>query len=504
MLGRLSSHIGPLNKIGHIKTSLGGDSFISTWDTTQAGSASDTVVLPLESGGVYSGTIDWGDGNTSSLSYANRTHVYASSGTYTITISGTIEGFQFNNGGDKEKIIDISNWGALNLTNGSVFYGCVNLDISATDAPTITTTTFNSMFRDCQSIVNADLNSWDVSAVTDMTYCFGRIGGGNDTCQINPNISDWDVSSVTNMSYMFSKNITFNRPLNSWDVSSVTNMFEMFSGADLFNQPLDNWNTSSVTNMGRMFGGYSLRTNTFNQDINAWDVSNVTNFVEMFSYGDFAGDIRDWNLTSASSTNLMFAYNNGTPNLSNWNTSTITDMEEMFRNSNFNGDISGWDTSSVTNMVRMFQVATQFNQDISSWDVSSVTNMISMFSGAGSFNQPIGSWTTTSLVRIDRMFRRLSNVVCVFNQDISNWDVTGITNASEFMRLSTSLSTTNYDPVLVAWEAQLQTAYPGGIGSPNVNIHFSNSQYTLGSAAETARTSLISTFGWSITDGGGI
>ena len=30
--------------------------FISTWDTTKAGSASNTVVLPLGSGGTYSGT----------------------------------------------------------------------------------------------------------------------------------------------------------------------------------------------------------------------------------------------------------------------------------------------------------------------------------------------------------------------------------------------------------------------------------------------------------------
>ena len=34
--------------------------FVFTVDTTQAGSAADTIVLPLLSGGTYSGTIDWG------------------------------------------------------------------------------------------------------------------------------------------------------------------------------------------------------------------------------------------------------------------------------------------------------------------------------------------------------------------------------------------------------------------------------------------------------------
>jgi hypothetical protein len=94
--------------------------FVSTWDTTKAGSASNTVVLPLLSGGTYSGTIYWGDGNSDDLSYANRTHVYASSGIYTITISGTIGGFQFNNLGDKAKITDISNWGTLDITTDNL------------------------------------------------------------------------------------------------------------------------------------------------------------------------------------------------------------------------------------------------------------------------------------------------------------------------------------------------------------------------------------------------
>jgi len=36
----------------------------------------------------------------------------------------------------------------------------------------------------------------------------------------------------------------------------------------------------------------------------------------------------------------------------------------------------------------------------------------------------------------------------------------------------------------------------------NMSVHFGNSQYTAGGAAEAARTSLINTYGWTITDGG--
>ena len=38
-----------------------------------------------------------------------------------------------------------------------------------------------------------------------------------------------------------------------------------------------------------------------------------------------------------------------------------------------------------------------FNQDISQWDVSNVTNMSGMFNGASVFNQDIGSWDVSNV-----------------------------------------------------------------------------------------------------------
>jgi len=446
----------------------GGDNndFVSTWDTTQAGSASDTVVLPLLSGGTYSGTIDWGDGNSDSLSYANRTHVYASSGTYTITISGTIEGWQFNNGGDRRKITDISNWGNLTITTNSAFYGCQNMDVSATDSPTISSTTLQYCFRNCQSITSMDLSGCDVSGVTNMTSMFNN-------CQAATSfgISGWDTSNVNAMNYpsaqigMFQNCLLWNEDISGWDVSNVTTFQTMFSEARAFNADLSGWDVSNATNMLGMF----VSARAFNSDISSWNVSNVTKMTSMFR-GAWA----------------------------------------------FNQNIGSWNTSNVTTMSRMFDSARDFNNggsdSIRNWDVSSNTTMYVMF-GRGSFsgsqdtlfNQPIGDWDTSSVTDMSSVFHQNT----AFDQDISNWDITNVTSM-QFLSFefgsTTPISTANYDALLIAWEADLQTAYPSGSGyTATITVDFETSQFSnaLMNVGE-ARYNLVNVFGWTISDGGGV
>ena len=387
----------------------------------------------------YSYTVDWGDGNMDTGLTDDATHTYATSGTYTVSITGTFLAIYFNNGGDGNKIRTIKQWGTnpwASMTNA--FAGCSNLNIELGAGNPV------------------------LSSVTDMSDMF------ENAAAFNGDLSRWDVSSVTNMEEMFLFATTFNSDISGWDVSSVTDMSHMFQSATAFNQDLSGWNVSKVTTMHRMFQFAAV----FNQDLSDWDVSSVTDMDDMFEdAAAFNGDLSDWDVSS------------------------VTDMSDMFQGAAaFNGDLSRWDVSSVTYMGGIFSGAAAFNQDLSGWDVSSVTVMEEMFDGAAAFNSDLSDWDVSSVTDMSEMFEDAA----AFNSDLSDWDVSSVTTMSRMFN-GVTLSTANYDALLVGWrtidsdESTLQTTviFDGG-----------NSQYcTAGAAARNVLTDDLGN-NWGITDDG--
>jgi len=414
--------------------------FVTTW---QIDSDGDQITIPTTGTG-YDYSVDWGDGENDVSLSGNVSHTYAVAGTYTVTITGQFPRIYFNNGGSRNQILSVEQWGGQVWTSmANALRGCSNLVINAPDVPNLSIVTdMSGMFRGASSL-NQPLTGWNTSNVRDMSLLF------NGASSFDQPLDSWDVSNVENMQSMFQNASAFNQSLPSWDVRKVTTMQSMFQNASDFNgdittwkpesvtsmrlmfrvasdfdQPIGDWNTGMVTDMRQMFDF----AQSFNRPLNNWDVSRVTDMFRMFASAvEFNQNINNWEVGEVTNMSQMFnfalVFNQP---LNNWNVSKVTNMSGMFNITNdFNQNINSWETVSVTNMRNMFNSARAFNSPLDSWNVESVTDMSSMFRDATLFNQPLDSWNVSNVTDMGNMFQNIG-----FNQDLNSWDVSNVTDMS--------------------------------------------------------------------------
>ena len=326
----------------------------------------------------------------------------------------------------------------LSNTNFSFLFGSVSIpsanfgNLNSWDVSNVTN--MNQMFYYCTNF-NQNINSWNVSNVTNMNEMF------NNCNNFNQNINPWNVSNVTNMNSMFNSCTNFNQPLNLWTVTAVTNMNSMFYLCTRFNQNINNWIMPNVTNMNSMFNGCFR----FNQPLNGWTISAVTNMGSMFtSCYMFNQDISEWNVSTVTNMSNMFQYcSSFNQPLNSWNVSNVTNMGNMFNScTNFNQDISSWNTAKVDTMNYMFQNCNQFNQPLNNWNVSNVYEISYMFKGCFNFNQPLNLWNTIKVTNMGQMFYRCTQ----FNQDISGWNVSIVTSMNGMFK-----DCSNFNQPLNSW-----------------------------------------------------
>ncbi|WP_172277240.1 BspA family leucine-rich repeat surface protein [Chryseobacterium sp. LAM-KRS1] len=169
--------------------------------------------------------------------------------------------------GDKEKILEVSQWGNIIWENMEwAFSECIHMNVTATDAPDLSqiTSTYG-LFYNCTSLTGT------------------------------PAFDTWNTSGITNMSHMFAGATNFNQPVGSWNTANVTNMNWLFHYLDFFNQPIGNWNTSKVTTMIHMLH----ECYAFNQDLSSWDTSKVTDMRAILGKTtNFNHSLGNWNLNS--------------------------------------------------------------------------------------------------------------------------------------------------------------------------------------------------------------
>jgi surface protein len=441
--------------------------FVISVKTDNSGTSADNQ-FSLPWIGTYD--IDWGDSVVENGVVDTQTHTYDAAGTYDISITATTGQIYFaraNN--DRRKLLDIKNWGTCEWTTmNKAFQGCEFLEgISALDVPNFTNCTNtgimfnNSCHRTNGSIIN--LINWDVSNITNMQGMFNSFKRYSSiSTGTYMDFSNWDFSNVTSIRDFANGSPT------SWGIMDCTNID--FSSVTSAYYALS---SVVISNVGSLTLGTTFpQMKSFADDtLNNLDITGVYNFYTGLSKNNLPNGINfnNFNFNNAGRRVQLRGFLSGATNIP---------------------DITQLDVSNVEIMQDLFSNASDFNQDISGWDVSNVTSMKNMFSGASSFNQDISGWNVSNVTSMRDMFNNASS----FNKSLANWNISNVQNFTNFLG-GVVLSIANYDATLIGWAAQDV--------KPNMNVNFSTSRYSIDGLAEAARNTLINTYGWTITDGGG-
>lgn len=446
---------------------------------------------------------------------------------------------------------DIGGWDVSMVTNmNSMFWNAnvFNQDISAWDVSSVTN--MSLMFRSADNF-NQDIGAWDVGKVTNMNLMLAG------ALSFDQNLGNWDISSVTNMSTMFFAN---SLSIDNYDATLIGWSTLVTTGANPETQIPENINfgggdskfcAGEAARTSLMSTPYSWTIIDGDKDcpdlpfITTWQTTAANETITIPTTGtgynydidwDNNGTFDDFGITgnathtyatagthtiairgdfpriyfnygsqrtkivsidqwgTGSWTNMRNAFmgcNNlvinaaDSPDLSN-----VTDMSSMFAyNAALNQNLNHWDVTNITNMQLMFYQATAFNQELSNWNVGNVTNMNNMFNNATSFNQDLSTWNVRQVTTMNGMFYN----AIAFDQDIGDWDISAVLNIDAMFE-NVTLSVINYDNLLIGWNTQ-------DVGETiplNLTFHAGDSNYCNGDAA---RDNLITTHGWSITDG---
>ena len=436
-------------------------------------------------------------------------------------VTGTSK--MFENCGDLT-VLDLSNFDTSSVTDMSeMFHGCQNLsNLNLSNFNTASVEDMTQMFRNCQNIFVLDLSSFNTSLVADMSEMFYgcydlsvlnlssfNTASVEDTTQMFRNcqsllaldLSSFNTASVVSMSQMFYGCYNLSElNLSSFNTPSVTTFYETFRDcSQLTGLDLSSFDTSSATTMQRMF--YNCQS-ILDLDLSSFNTSLVNDMSEMFRRCfDLTGlNLSSFNTVSVEDMTRMFdsCKDLSGLDLSNFNTASVEDMTQMFYIcQHLTGlDLSSFNTASVVSMNQMFYDCEDLTGlNLSSFNTSSVTSFYQTFRDCSQLTGlDLSSFDTSSATTMQRMFYRDSSLVDIIGVDKFNVESCVSSNSLSQFAFNVTLPTFRYDSLLTGWNSQ---SVANGI-----DAHFGNSQYTLGSAADAARTNLTGVYFWNITDGG--
>jgi surface protein len=231
--------------------------FVTKWNLATTGTSSTNPATTLTFGTVTNGSVSYswtevgGSGSGSStFSGTSLTITGLPTGaTIELRISPTnFRRIKFANAGDKGRLLDVKQWGTTAWTSfQQAFFGCTNLNITATDKPNLANVKdMSDMFQGCSKLSTV------------------------------PNIGSWDVSKVENMTSLFNGCTIFNENISGWNTVKVAAMTNMFNNASAFNQNLGDWNVNSIGSNGISLNGSGMNCENYSATLIGWNKSGTT------------------------------------------------------------------------------------------------------------------------------------------------------------------------------------------------------------------------------------
>lgn len=235
---------------------------ILTIQTDNTGPSLDTqFILPLVVGQTYN--FDWltSDGQTGThTTDSDLTFTFASAGAYTIEVgvngNNTFPAVQFDNTGDKEKLISFisSQLGNFGIQTDSSFYGGINATTVQVPSANVGTTNLSRTFSNLESALTLlipDLSTTGVSNFSGMFF---------DLFLAELDVYNFDMTSCTNTSNMFRNNKVAKHNTSKWDTPLWALAANMFDGSTLSNPEIHNFTIANLTNAAFMLNGTSFST----------------------------------------------------------------------------------------------------------------------------------------------------------------------------------------------------------------------------------------------------
>lgn len=330
--------------------------------------------------------------------------------------------------------------------------------------------------RDGTGISNTDIRQ-AIPVVNGKTYEFSYTrtyasGGGETNIYVQTNGSNYVTLGSYNSTVVeehtvtgqFTALFTGNMLWKMYGIGTFTGILdnvsvkEVISDTDQFQLPLISsgdinmvvhWGdatTSNITsyNQAETLHTYpSAGTYTINiyREVKGWQFANGGDKFKMRA-------ISNWGGFNVSNSQSFYGCASMTCTATTAPIVSATDLQQTFRNCHlFDGAIGNWDVRNVTNFYTLLYGCNVFNQPLNNWDTSSATMTRFMFYACNEFNQPINNWEMKSVGNMGYMFLNATN----FDQNISQWDITSATDMTSFMQ-GVTLSTANYDELLMQWE----------------------------------------------------